>query len=285
MEPWWENVASMSKSEKQRDAKDPARPERETVQGLKKALSEGWRQLRARIPLTLRALGLSVFILALLLVALYSGLAHAANGWRDASAVLINLATITILLIGGAWAFFVFVIGRGFSASINIEVETEQMTSLAERQEERCREVLITIRATNTGKTSVDLRPDLSHYLMFERIRKDELPTLPKLSLMSSSFEKIGRVEFFEVFEEILGLEPGQEAAESILITVAEEFAALKIALAIKGYVGPTLPLPKKWRSERMTGWRRDMVRALDKLRGRDSWTTRRLIVFQKPSG
>jgi hypothetical protein len=78
-------------------------------------------------PGLLRALGTAALVVFLVMVLLLDSVLDTPTTWESVVQVAQGLVTTLAVLIGGIWAFYIFILGRTFSASVQIQLELKQV--------------------------------------------------------------------------------------------------------------------------------------------------------------
>ncbi len=218
-------------------------------------------------------LALAVIVLIPLLVVaptLYSA-SKAPDPWISFIQTTQSLATTLVILIGGIWAFYVFVLGRSYSASVRIRLKSKQTIGRVNDEGDKIDEcVVVSMNIKNVGRTRVDKSQCV---LSVEPIGKGELLYQPELKPITNTIEKSPSV--YSIFKPTKGLEPGAETEADVLIPMGEH-PTVKVAVTFIGYVGPTL-VPSKWRRANAQDWCKEIANKVDKWRQED-WVTRTIV-------
>jgi hypothetical protein len=168
-----------------------------------------------------------------------------------------NLATIVAIVVGALWAFYVFVLERGFAAHVQRQFELKKVIDLPDGKI-----LVISACVRNSGRTRV--RKESCQFL-FMPITNDQL-NLVGLSLVEASEHPRHALSYesaqvtpnfldalaFDIFEELEGLEPGEDAEEDILVIlgnapVLNQIVALKAEILFRGARGLFFRDIKAW--------------------------------------
>jgi hypothetical protein len=231
------------------------------------------RRLVRHLPGLAYALGVGAILLLLLGALLMSSIMQSPDSWTDVVGVLKDLATLLAILLGAAWAFYVFVLGRSFTTSVRIELQVKGLVNRANTNGTEAKDTVISVKLRNAGQTRVDRRDRC--LISFEPITNRQLQNSGTLRPITNSFSSAQRS--YELFEHLIGLEPNEEAEADVLVPVGDN-PAIKVQVLFKGFVGPN-PIPTGWRvSAGSAEWQKDVVQRTDRLRRKLNWATRMII-------
>jgi hypothetical protein len=182
------------------------------------------------------------------------------------AAVARNLATTAAIVIGGAWAFSVFVLERGFAAHVQRQVKLKQIMDLPDGKL-----LVISICLHNRGRTRVRkescqflYRPITDRQLNLAGLSQVEASSEPRHALAhkDAGFSKdISGVQSLYIFNDLIGLEPGEDTEEDILLLlgntpVLDQVVALEAEVKFNGRRGPFFRTVKTWASRGILDFR-----------------------------
>ncbi len=156
--------------------------------------------------------------------------AQLTGGQRDGLDITVDtlqgLVTTAGILVAGAWAFYVFVLGRSFSANVHMNFELERVIELSGN-----RVAVLAVRAKNIGRTRVRKS---SVHVHFAPIAEDEFDQ-PPLALIPSKLD-MTRMKRYAVFEDLVALEPDEEVADDLMLSLGPH-SMLKVEVVFVGRV------------------------------------------------
>jgi hypothetical protein len=116
--------------------------------------------------------------------------------------------TILAILLGGSWALYVFFLGRSTTASVQIRADLKYQIVL----DSEARVTVISVTFLNTGRTR--LRKDTCRFSVgpLTRMEPDRSDLRQHDTAPDVAFQQT-----WEIFEDLLTLEPNEEAAEDVM--------------------------------------------------------------------
>jgi hypothetical protein len=156
-------------------------------------------------PKGLRAFETVVFAVVFLCVVLVlSSIVSAPKTWQPVVEVVQGLLASLAILVGGVWAFYVFVLGRAHSASVQIQLRFKQVMSRGNGGEVIDNRAVISIRLKNAGRTRVDKR---RCKIGIEPITEKQMRGQQALQPITNTMSPL-EARWYPVFETLIGLEP-----------------------------------------------------------------------------
>jgi hypothetical protein len=143
--------------------------------------------------------------------------------------ILQGLVTIAGILIAGAWALYVFVLGRSYTANVQIQFGLKQVVELANSNNTKI--AVVTIRMKNAGRTRVKKG---FVQLNVQPITDDELDR-PGLMLVPTSLD-LHKAKGYPIFRELAALEPDEEVVEDVMLAMGH-YSKLKVEVYFVGSV------------------------------------------------
>ncbi len=160
----------------------------------------------------------------------------ARTGWDKTVAALQGIATIIVVIGGGAWAYFKFLRGRTFSQRIELKVTGR----FIEKANLMC--VVATVQAKNTGLSQVHIFDKFSRvevsvyeraaYEFFYADKQEEQPLVVDPALWTDP-------QPFQVFDQLSWLEPNELAIDELMLTLPSgDYIACRLVLSMTSRKG-----------------------------------------------
>ncbi len=140
--------------------------------------------------------------------------------------ILQGLVTIAGILIAGAWGLYVFVLGRSYTANVQIQFDLKQVVELT-----NSKAAVVSIKVRNAGRTRV--KKSLVQ-LRVQPITDEELDR-PGLMLVPTSVDLL-KAKGYPIFRELAALEPDEEVAEDVILAMAH-YSRAKVEVHFVGRV------------------------------------------------
>lgn len=148
------------------------------------------------------------------------------DGLVTAVDVAQSVVTTAGILVAGVWAFYVFVLGRSFSANVHMQFDLERVIDSP-----TARVAVLVVRAKNIGRTRVHKR---SVHIHVVPIAEDELDQ-PPLALIPGKLD-MTRMKRYSIFEDLAALEPDEEVTEDVMLSLGPH-SRLKVEVRFVGRV------------------------------------------------
>ena len=149
-----------------------------------------------------------------------------AGGLATAVDVVQSVVTTAGILVAGVWAFYVFVLGRSFSANVHMTFDLERVI-----ESPAVRVAVLAVKAKNIGRTRVHKK---SVHIHVVPIAEDELAQ-PPLALIPGELD-ITRMRRYPIFEDLAALEPDEEVTEDVMLSLGPH-SRLKVEVRFVGRV------------------------------------------------
>jgi hypothetical protein len=146
------------------------------------------------------------------------------DGLVTAVDVAQSVVTTAGILVAGVWAFYVFVLGRSFSANVHMQFDLERVIDSP-----TARVAVLAVRAKNIGRTRVHKRS-----VHVVPIAEDELDQ-PPLALIPGKLD-MTRMKRYSIFEDLAALEPDEEVTEDVMLSLGPH-SRLKVEVRFVGRV------------------------------------------------
>jgi hypothetical protein len=167
-------------------------------------------------------------VVGLLVAALFVGALIDGTQFKDVE-TLVNisqgLVTTLGILVAGTWALYTFVLGRSFAANVQIQFEPVHIIELASNKV-----AVVSVKAKNIGRTRVDVT---EVWFSVAAVTDEELNKEP-LTQIPTTVGKGRRT--YQVFTELLALEPEEEKAEVIAFALGQ-YSKVKVQVFFSGEV------------------------------------------------
>ena len=151
---------------------------------------------------------------------------RAGGGLVAALEVVQSVVTTAGILVAGVWAFYVFVLGRSFSANVHMTFDLERVI-----HSPTARVAVLAVKAKNIGRTRVHKK---SVHIHVVPIAEDELDG-PPLALIPGKLD-MTRMKRYSIFEDLAALEPDEEVTEDIMLCLGPH-SRLKVEVRFVGRV------------------------------------------------
>jgi hypothetical protein len=148
------------------------------------------------------------------------------DGLANTVDVVQGLVTTAGILVAGVWAFYVFVLGRSFSANVHMTFDLERVI-----ESPTARVAVLAVKAKNIGRTRVHKR---SVHIHVVPIAEDELDQ-PPLALIPGKLN-MTRMKRYPIFEDLAALEPDEEVTEDVMLSLGSH-SRLKVEVRFVGRV------------------------------------------------
>jgi hypothetical protein len=136
-----------------------------------------------------------------------------------------GLVTTLGILVAGTWALYTFVLGRSFAANVQIQFEPVHLIELMNNKV-----AVVSVNAKNIGRTRVEVTEVWFSVaaLTDEELNKEPLTQIPT---------KLGKGRrTYQMFTELLALEPEEEKAEDIVFALGQ-YSKVKVQVFFSGEV------------------------------------------------
>lgn len=151
---------------------------------------------------------------------------------KDGIELAQGAVTILAILLAGLWGLYVFFLGRSTTASVQIKADVKDLIVL----ENGGKVTVISVMLLNTGRTLT--RKDVCRFSVgpFARLEPGRSDLRPLDASPDVAFQQT-----WEIFEDLLTLEPNEEAAEEVsfawdsLSMFSEGLRAFGIVVSFEG--------------------------------------------------